>query len=152
MLISVALGCFGSGYDLIFVAACWVLWSWLHVGFFGNWIKVKNVIFAPFFIIFASYSATDLMFGVLICLHVDFCGTWILRLWLWSNLCRCMLGSLVLAACWVLWQLDQGKKCHLCLLFYHVCVLLCNRSNVWCSYMLACSFLWHLDTLALAMI
>ena len=78
------------------------------------------------------YSATNLMFGVLI-----------------SNLCLCcMLGSLVLAACWVLWQLAQGKKMSSLGLFYHLCVLFCNQSNVWCSYMLACSFLWHLDALA----
>ena len=83
------------------LASCWVLWLWL---------KVKNVIFRSFFIMFASYSATNLMFGGLICLHVHFCGTWMLWLCLWSNLCccmhgffgpGCMLGSLALA---------QGKK------------------------------------------
>ena len=52
-----------------------------------------------------SYSAIDLMFGVLICLHVDF-----MAFGLFGCGCRCMLGSLVLAACWVLWQLAQGKK------------------------------------------
>ena len=68
MSISVALGSLGSGYDLIFLP--------LYVGFFWLWLKVKkNVIFGSFLIMFASYSATHLMFGVLICLHVDFCGT-----------------------------------------------------------------------------
>ena len=101
MLISVALGSFGCGYDPIFcrcmlgslvLGACWVLWLWL---------KVKKVIFASFFIMFASYSETHLMFGVLICLHVDVYGTWIARLWvrsyslpLWYG---CMLCSLALA-------------------------------------------------------
>ena len=74
MLISVALGSFGTGYDLIFVAACWVLWSWVHVGFFGCMLalaKVKMSFVAVMFIImFASYSETHLMFGVKKCLHV----------------------------------------------------------------------------------
>ena len=52
MSISVALGCFGSGYDLIFAAACWVLLA-LAQG------KKKNFIFV-------SYFAYDLMFCVLI--------------------------------------------------------------------------------------
>ena len=64
------------------------------VGFFGNWLKVKNVIFGSFFIIFASYSATHLMLGVLICMHDDFCGTWILWLHVGFFAPGCMLGSL----------------------------------------------------------
>ena len=73
MLISVALGSFGSGYDLIFFAGCWVLLALAQGKKCHLWV---------FLIMFASYSATDLMFGVLICLHVDFCGTWILWHWL----------------------------------------------------------------------
>ena len=73
-----------------------------------------------------------------------------------SSLCRSSLGcfspgydliglllhdkkcSLVLAACWALWLWFKVKKCHLWVFFDHVCVLFCNQSNVWCSYMLAC--------------
>ena len=51
MSISVALGSFGSGYDLIFAAAC---------GSFGSGSRVKKKI------IFVSYFANDLMFCVLI--------------------------------------------------------------------------------------
>ena len=81
----------------------------LHVHFYGTWIfwlglrsnlcrcMLGSLALAQGLkkITFVSYSASDLMFGVLICLDVDFCGTWILWLWLWSNLC---------AACWVLWS------------------------------------------------
>ena len=68
MLISRALGSFGSGYDLIFVAACWVLWSWLHVvGSLALAQGKKMSSLRLFFIIFVSYSATDKMFGALIC-------------------------------------------------------------------------------------
>ena len=153
MLISVALGCFGSGYDLIFVAAWWVLWSWLHVGFFGYWLKVKkNVIFGSFFIMFASYSATNLMFGVLICLHADFYGTWMLWLWLWSNLCCCMMGSLVLAACWVLWLWFKVKKCHLWSFFIMFASYSATNLMFGVLICLHVDFSWHLDALALAMI
>ena len=72
------------------------------------------------------------------------------------SLCVTVLSSLshplapLIVACWVVLALAQGKKCHLWVFSYHVCVLFCKQSNVWCSFMLACSFLWHLVTLALA--
>ena len=126
----------------------------LHVCFFGSLAQGLNFLI---FFIFVFYSASDLMFwcsDVLACWFMWHLDPW---LWLWSNLCCCMLIFLALAsfgsgydlifvaACWVVWLCLKVKKNHLCALF-------CNQSNVWCSDMLACRFLWHLDPLALAMI
>ena len=96
-----------------------------------------------------------------ICLHVDFCGTWILRLWLWCNIFA--------VVCWVLLALAQGKKClgSFLIMFasYYAThllfgVLICLHVDFCGTWILgydlifvaACWFLWHLVPLALGMI
>ena len=71
----------------------------------------KNLIFAAAF--FGPNSATDLMFGVLICLHVDFCCTWILWLWLYNLI---FFADVIFAAVGFFWLWLKVKNFHICVL------------------------------------